>query len=281
MAIMQSTVKAASSQSEEAANFPGLVPPPGSRVLVVGGCGGVGRPMVRACRSIGLDVAVLARPSSIARNPPPDGVLTVPADAADAPSVASAFKTIETQWGAIDVLIFLVGFMIVPPTEIPEVSPEAWDEVMIGNLRSAFLVCREALPLLHKNGGAIVNVGSSLAYNPLKGVSAYAAAKGGLVSLTKSLAIENAPGVRANLVAPSAIETSFLAGGDGVRGEESARKGGDAWFHSTKGQYLATIPLGRIARPEDVIGPALFLASPAASFITGQVIHVNGGRVTP
>lgn len=112
-------------------------------------------------------------------------------------------------------------------------------------------------------------------------MSAYAAAKGGLVSLTKSLAIENAPRVRANLVAPSAIETSFLAGGDGQRGEAAAREGGDAWFRSAKAQYLSTIPLERIARPEDVIGPALFLASPAASFITGQVIHVNGGRVTP
>ncbi len=237
--------------------------------------------MVLACQAIGLEVAVLALPSSIERNPPPDGVLTVPADATDETSVVGAFENIEKEWGSIDVLIFLVGFMIVPPTKIPDVSPQAWDEVILGNLRSAFLVCRQALPLLHKNGGSVVNVGSSLAYNPLNGVSAYAAAKGGLVSLTKSLAIENAPHVRANLIAPSAIETSFLAGGDGSRGEESARKGGDAWFQSMKDQYLPTIPLERIAQPEDVIGPALFLASPAASFITGQVIHVNGGRVTP
>jgi len=268
-------------QSEQSADPLGLAPPPGSRVLVAGGCGGIGRPLVRACLSIGLDVAVLALPSSIARNPPPEGVLAVAADATDETSVAEAFMKIQTDWGSIDVLIFLVGFMMVPPTEIPDVTPQAWDEVMLGNLRSAFLVCREALPLLHKTGGSIVNIGSSLAYNPLKGVGAYAAAKGGLVSLTKSLAIENAPAVRANLVAPSAIETSFLAGGDGRRVEDAEQKGGDAWFQTMKDQYLPTIPLGRIAQPEDVIGPALFLASPAASFITGQVIHVNGGRVTP
>jgi NAD(P)-dependent dehydrogenase (short-subunit alcohol dehydrogenase family) len=259
----------------------GLAPPPGSRVLVAGGCGGVGRPMVKAFQSIGLDVAVLARPSSIERHPPPDGVLTVPVNAIDAISVADAFTALSKDWDTIDVLVFLVGFMIVPPIPIPEVTPEAWDEVITGNLRSAFLVCREALPMLHKAGGSIVNIGSSLAYNPLKGVSAYAAAKGGLVSLTKSLAVENAPHVRANLIAPSAIETSFLAGGDGKRGDEAAQKGGDAWFNSMKEDYVPTIPLGRIAQAEDIIGPTLFLASPSASFITGQVIHVNGGRVTP
>jgi NAD(P)-dependent dehydrogenase (short-subunit alcohol dehydrogenase family) len=269
------------SSSDTAENLLGLVPPVGSRILVAGGCGGIGRPMVKACLSIGLEVSVLAMPSSIERNPPPDGVLAIAADATDDASVANAFAELGREWDSIDVLVFLVGFMIVPPTPIPDVSPKAWDEVMMGNLRSAFLVCRQALPFLHKAGGAIVNVGSSLAYNPLKGVSAYASAKGGLVSLTKSLAIENAPGIRANLIAPSAIETSFLAGGDGQRGKVAARKGGDSWFHTMREQYLPTIPLERIAQPEDIIGPTLFLASPAASFITGQVLHVNGGRVTP
>ena len=266
---------------EQAQNILGLAPPPGSRVLIAGGCGGVGRPLVRSCLSIGLKVAVLALPSSIARHPPPRGVLTISADATDAASVADAFASLRTEWGTLDVLIFLIGFMIVPPVQVHELAPEAWDEVITGNLRSAFLVCREAIPMLHEAGGAIVNIGSSLAYNPLKGVSAYAAAKGGLVSLTKSLAIENAPQVRANAVAPSAIDTSFLAGGEGRRGEEAAKRGGEAWFRSMVEDYVPTIPLQRIAQPEDIIGPTLFLAGPAARFITGQVIHVNGGRVTP
>lgn len=160
-AVMQPPEQATIPQSEGSANLLGLAPPPGSRVLVAGGCGGVGRPMVRACLSIELEVAVLALPSSIERNPPPDGVLAVAADAADETSVADAFTNLQKKWDSIDVLIFLVGFMIVPPVQIPAVSPQAWDEVMMGNLRSAFLVCREALPLLHKTGGAIVNIGST------------------------------------------------------------------------------------------------------------------------
>jgi NAD(P)-dependent dehydrogenase (short-subunit alcohol dehydrogenase family) len=174
---MHPSNQTATPESAPSANVLGLAPPPGSRVLVAGGCGGVGRPMVQACQSIGLDVAVLALPSSIDRNPPPDGVLTVPADATDEASVSGAFEKLRNDWGSIDVLIFLVGFLSVPPAEIPDVAPQTWDEVLTGNLRSAFLVCREALPFLHEAGGAIVNVGSSLAYNPLKGVSAYAAEK--------------------------------------------------------------------------------------------------------
>jgi NAD(P)-dependent dehydrogenase (short-subunit alcohol dehydrogenase family) len=131
------------------------------------------------------------------------------------------------------------------------------------------------------NASSIVMVGSSLAYNPIHGVMAYAAAKAGLVASTKSLAIENAPHVRANLVAPSAVETDFLAGGGGERGAEAKAQGGAGWFEAMRPTYSTTIPMRRIARPEGVVGPILFLASPSAAFITGQVLHVNGGRVTP
>lgn len=263
-------------------DFSHLGPAKGSRMLVVGGCGGIGRPLVSACLSAGLEVAIFALPRSLAAYPPPKKAMAFDVDVAAEKSVTQAFEALHRHWDALDSLVFLVGFMSVPPRPIPELDAGEWDDIMAGNLRSAHLVNRAALPLLRAAGNAsIVNVGSSLAYNPLRGVSAYAAAKAGLVALTKSLAIENAPVIRANLVAPSAIDTRFLAGGGGTRGESAAGAGGDAWFRKMNDAYVPTIPMGRIARTEDILGPILFLASPSAGFITGQVIHVNGGRLTP
>jgi 3-oxoacyl-[acyl-carrier protein] reductase len=107
----------------------------------------------------------------------------------------------------------------------------------------------------------------------LKGYGPYAAAKAGVIALTKTLAVEAAPEIRANAVAPSAILTDFMKGGLG-RGDSDG-----SWFDPTP--YLPLIPLRRLAQVEDVVGPILFLASPAAAFMTGQTVHVNGGRFMP
>ncbi len=263
-------------------DFSRLAPPPGTRILIVGGCGGIGRPLTSACAAMGLDVAVFALPRSLRAHPPGEAIAAFPVDVANEAAVATAVEALARRWDGLDVLVFMVGFMSVPPRPIEEMDAKEWDAVADGNLRSAFLVSRALLPLLRaRQGSNIVMVGSSLAFNPIRGESAYAAAKAGLTALTKSLAIENAPHIRANLVAPSAVDTSFLAGGGGERGGEAAKAGGDAWFHAMNAAYVSTIPLGRIAQPEDVVGPILFLAGPSASFITGQVVHVNGGRVTP
>jgi NAD(P)-dependent dehydrogenase (short-subunit alcohol dehydrogenase family) len=270
------------SSSATELDFTQLSPPPGSRVLIVGGCGAIGRVLVSACLSLQHDVAIFALPRSIAAYPPPPSALTIPVDVAEETSVEIGVATLGKHWSSVDALVFLVGFMTVPPRPIDELNTEEWDNVQAGNLRSAYLVSRAVLPLLRASDNpSIVNIGSSLAYNPLPGAAAYAASKAGLVALTKSLAIENAPKVRANLVAPSAIDTNFLAGGGGERGVRAAKLGGDDWFRDMSSKYVPTIPLGRIAKPEDIVGPVLFLAGPTAAFITGQVLHVNGGRVTP
>src|SRR5690606_18024262 len=153
--------------------------------------------------------------------------LSLPADAARPDELLRAFESVGDAWGGLDILIFLIGVPIVPPRPAVQVTIEQWDELMAVHLRAAWTCASGAPPLMERaGGGAIINVASSLAFNPNKGSSAYVASKGGLVSLTKALAIENAPRVRANVVAPSAVGTEFLAGG-------TARpRAGDAWFQS-------------------------------------------------
>ena len=249
-----------------------LAPPAGTRIAIAGGCGGIGRPLVRACLDNDLRVAVLDLPASLERHPPPAGVQPVPLDATDPARVDAAFAALGA-WHGLDVLVSLVGFTLTPPVSLLEATPAQWDEVQAGNLRAAWLLARAAAPLLHQaGGGCIVNTASMLAINPLPGFGPYAAAKAGLVALTKGLAHELAPRIRVNAVAPSAVHTAFMGGGTGRGGDE----GGDDWFAA--GQAYAQIPLGRLAEPEDVVGPILFLASDAARFITGQVLGVNGGR---
>jgi NAD(P)-dependent dehydrogenase (short-subunit alcohol dehydrogenase family) len=251
-------------------------PEAGRRALVAGGCGGIGRAVVDALLTLGLKVAVLDHSRALDGHPPPSTTLVVPADAADPDDVAKAFAGVDRAWGGLDILIYLAGIPIFPPRPSTAITAAQWDEVMAVNLRGAWACANAALPLMDKaGGGAIVTVSSSLAFNPNRGSSAYVASKGGLVALTKALAVENAPKVRANVVAPSAVGTEFLAGGTG-RDQE-----GDDWFRSGVSGYVAGIPLGRVAEPEDVVGPILFLAGEGARYITGQVLHVNGGRITP
>jgi NAD(P)-dependent dehydrogenase (short-subunit alcohol dehydrogenase family) len=254
-----------------------LAPPAGTRIVIVGGCGGIGRALVSACNTLQLDIAVMDLPNVLDRFPPPARVLSLPTDVTDEAAVGTSFRLIADAWVRLDVLVFLSGIAIHPPQRAETLSLAQWDRIMDVNLRSAWLCARGAIPLMRK-GGAIITVSSSLAFNPNKGSSAYVATKGGLVSLTKAIAMENGPHIRANAVAPSAVDTAFLGAGTA---RDDGRPDADAWFKQNVGSYVANIPLGRLANADDVVGPILFLASESARYITGQVIHVNGGRITP
>ncbi len=156
---------------------------------------------------------------------------------------------------------------------IEDVPDELWHEVVDGNMHSAFYISRAAMPLLRKAGGAaIVNTSSGLALKATPGYGPYSVSKAAILALTRLLAQEGAPHVRANAVAPGAVDTAFLRGGTGRGGDDAgtaARLDVDA--------YLKTIPLGRLASVDDVTGPILFLLSAASGYITGQTLHVNGG----
>lgn len=239
---------------------------------MVGGAGGIGRALVAALLEQGARVAVLDLPASLARHEPPSDVLSRTLDATDEAQVRKAFEAIGAEWGGLDGLVNLAGFAK-EKTPVGATPRAVWDEVMDGNLTAAFLCSQAALPLLRAgNDAAIVNMSSGLAVKPAPGYGPYSAAKAGVLALTRLLAAENAPAIRVNAVAPAAVETAFLKGGTGRGGDDAngpARLDLDA--------YLKTVPLARLAQPDDVVGPILFLLSPAAAYVTGQTLHVNGG----
>lgn len=253
-----------------------LVPAAQSRIALVGGCGGIGRAIAASCLAADLRVAVLDLPHSLERHPPTDGVLPIPLDATDDGTVADAFTRLHAAFEGLDVLVNLVGFAN-RPVGFDALSISEWDEAVAGNLRSVYLACRSALPLLRRGRDqAIVNIASGLALRVLPGHAPSAAAKAGVVAFTKALSVELAPTIRANAVAPGAVDTEFLSGGTGRDPDAPG-----APSRLQRDAYIRGTPLGRLATPDDIVGPVLFLAGPASRFMTGQVLYVNGGNLTP
>jgi len=254
-----------------------MLPPAGARVAIVGGCGGLGRRLVDACLGIGHRIAVLDLPAAIESSASREDVVLIKMDAADEASTNAAFESLARDWGGLDHLYFLVGFSTMPPKDLRDLDVAEWERVVNGNLTSAFLSVRAALPLLDEGEGAsIVVVSSALTLAPQKGYGAYIASKLGVSGFVKALAIESAPGIRINAVAPSVMLTGFLSGGSPDGREDSTRPD---WFDAKAA--ASAMPMKRLCTPDDVVGPILFLSSPGASFMTGQTLHVSGGRVMP
>ena len=255
---------------------PLFVHPPGRRIAVLGGAGGIGRAVVAELVALGAQVVVLDLATVLERYDQPGVAMTMALDGADEASVQVAFAGVEARLGALDGMVNLIGFsaqrhpVAATPTPI-------WDEVVTGNLDSAFYCAKAALPLLAKGtDAAMVLTSSGLAYKATPGYGPYSVAKAGLIALTRLLAQENAPAIRVNAVAPAAVDTAFLKGGTGRGGDT-----GDEAVRLDLTAYVATIPLGRIAQPADVVAPILFLLGPGSAYMTGQVLHINGGLLMP
>ncbi len=165
--------------------------------------------------------------------------------------------------GRLDVLVNNAG--VYDRALFDDTTPEDWDRRIAVNLSSCFYAAKAAVPEMRKvGGGRIISVTSQLAYRGTSHGADYVAAKAGIVGLTKALALELAKdGILVNAVAPGSIETDILAGDTP---EDRARR-------------LRTIPLGRVGRAEEVAAAIAFLASPDSAYITGQVLHVNGGSL--
>ncbi len=236
-------------------------------LAILGGCGGIGRVLVAEAVSAGYDVYVIDLPQSIEAHPP-----DVPALPADATSEADLERAANTLPSDLVGLVNLSGFMS-DNRPVTETGSDTWDEVLTGNLTASYNAARVLHPKLGK-GASLVMTGSGLGHFARPGYGPYAVAKAGIAALTRQLALELAPDIRVNCVAPSAVDTAFLRGGTG-RSDEKAQTRLDL------DAYARAIPLGRIAEPQDVTGPILFFLSDASRYMTGQVLHVNGGTYMP
>jgi 3-oxoacyl-[acyl-carrier protein] reductase len=193
----------------------------------------------------------------------PTPPLLIECNVADDASVASMMQQIKNRFGGLDILINNAG--ILRDRTLKKMTTDDWNAVLGVNLSGPFHCIRHATPIL-RTGGRIVNVSSLSAFQGIFGQSNYAAAKAGLVALTKVAARELAKQqITVNALAPGVIDTEILA----------------AVPDELKQQYLQQIPLGRLGQIDDIVHAALFLASPLASYITGQVLHVNGGMLMP
>lgn len=233
-------------------------------VLVTGGTKGLGLELATAFRAAGADVLVCARSESHAL---PEGVTFVPADLRDAAAAAGVVEAAVGRFGKLDVVVNNAGGS--PEAEAATVSPRFVDKIVALNLLAPFYVAQRANAVMQAQdeGGVIINIGSLAGQRAAPGSAAYGAAKAGLASLTKSLAMEWAPKVRVNLVTVGYLETDGAA----------AHYGGPAGVATVaKG-----IPMGRMVRPDDVAKAVLWLASPEATFITGADIAVDGGGEPP
>jgi 3-oxoacyl-[acyl-carrier protein] reductase len=188
-------------------------------------------------------------------------VLVFQGDAADAGAAQEAVDGVLNAWGRLDVLVNNAG--ITRDNLMLRMREEDWDAVIETNLKSVFNFAKAVYrPMMKQRGGKIVTISSVVGVSGNPGQTNYAASKAGIIGFSKSLAKElGSRGVTVNVVAPGYVETDMTA----------------ALPEKAREAMLGAIPLGRPATPQDVAGAVLFLASPAADYITGHVLHVDGG----
>jgi dihydroanticapsin dehydrogenase len=249
------------------------VTPRGLVVVVTGGAGGIGRATAHRFVREGASVFI----ADVDENAADEAVSTAPADlgsiefvrcdVTDPSDVEALMRTAAAGAGGIDVVVANAG--ILRAVDVVDMEPESWDQVMAVNARSCFLTAKFAIPHLRaRRGGAIVNMSSLGGIKGAAGLAAYAASKGAIIALTKSLAAELAPdSIRVNCVCPGWVATSFNA-------PVVARLGG---AESQERLVREVVPLARQGTPDEVAECVYFLAT-AATYVTGQALVVDGGR---
>ena len=237
-------------------------------VLVTGGTRGIGRAIVEAFAEAGARVAFTYRSSTeeaeALQQALEDGgteTLVFQGDAAAAEAAQEAIGGVLEAWGRLDVLVSNAG--ITRDNLMLRMGEDDWDAVINTNLKSVFNFAKAAYrPMMKQRSGKIINISSVVGVTGNPGQTNYAASKAGIIGFTKSLAKElGSRGITVNVVAPGYVETDMTA----------------ALPEKAREAMLGVIPLKRPATPQDIAGAVLFLAAPAADYITGHVLHVDGG----
>lgn len=246
------------------------------KVAVITGAGsGIGRGTAvvfakEGCKIVVADINLASAQETCALIKEKGGdCLAVKVDVSNAQEVQNMFGETVKVFGQLNILFNNAG---VPQSshKIEDVSEEMFDRIVNVNVKGVFLGCKYAVPIFKQQGkgGVIINTASIAAPRPRSGQNIYAASKGMVVTLTRALANELAEfRVRVVAINPVAVDTPMIYGFIGDRDEQEARK-----------SFIASIPLGRLAQPEDIAYAALYLASDEASLVTGTILDVDGGR---
>ncbi|WP_427887538.1 SDR family NAD(P)-dependent oxidoreductase [Kribbella sp. GL6] len=232
-------------------------------VVVTGGAAGIGRGAVERFLAAGDHVVVLDRTTS-SLSVLGDRVTGVQVDVSDRAALAAAAKEI----GDVDVLVCAAG--VQRYGTVVDTPWDVYDEVMAVNVGGVFFACQAFVPRL-KRGGSVVVVASVQAYAAQTGVAAYSMGKGALLSLVRAMAVDHAPdGIRVNAVCPGSVDTPMLR-------TSAAQFANGRTTDEVVAEWGRSHPLGRVANPEEVAEVIYFLSSPAASFMTGADVKVDGG----
>lgn len=233
----------------------------GKVALITGATGGIGGAIARKIKQAGATVVVSGRNVAKLNSEFDDSYIKIPCDlAADGGAIELVMNTID-KCGKIDILINNAG--ITKDTLMMRMTDEQFDDVINTNLRSCFKMCRAVImPMIKNRFGRIINMASIIGTIGGAGQANYAASKGGMIAMTKSVAAEvGSRGITANAIAPGFIKTPMT----------------DVLPEDLKKTYLAQIPAGRFGEPDDVANACVFLASDEAAYINGQTLHINGG----
>ena len=243
----------------------------GRRAFVTGGSRGIGRATALLLARAGASVAI---GYATRRDDAEAAVAAIRAAGGQAEAVggdlgesAAAERVVaQVAQGGLDLLVVNHGIWPPTPQSVAAMTADQWERTRRANLDSVFFVTRAAIPHL-RNGARIVLVASTAGQRGEAFHADYAATKGAIISFTKSLAVELAPRITVNCVAPGWVDTEMSAvpyGADGGEGRRAIER---------------TIPLGRVATPDEIAGPIVFLCSDLARFLTGEILNVNGGSV--